>query len=263
MATISPRSTAAAMRAAAAGMSARTPGSGISERTVGSRKANASSTSTPRPASTRASNSGNAWRCTIASERAAARSARRSRQRRPVAERSTPRNGRGDNFAGDRAARVIGYDSRLIWWTIVRVGVRKGNRISCTPWHRSSRIPVAKAVSKSIDRPPGGVQGWKPHQPFAARHCVREGLPGVLGRRTRLLLVEYARERKRRVTADMPHRRNRVAALIEPILILERLRIADEIGRLARLGSQISKSPGIEAAQTIGRLPLNEAQRLD
>ena len=54
-----------------------------------------SSTSTPRPARMRASSSGTfSWRCAIASARAAPRSSSRSRQARPHADCSTPRNRR-------------------------------------------------------------------------------------------------------------------------------------------------------------------------
>src|SRR5215203_6460469 len=79
------------MRAAAAAMSMRLSGSGISRLTVGSRKLSTSSTSTPRPARMRASSSGVPCRWTITSARAEARSSRRSRQARPHTERSTPR----------------------------------------------------------------------------------------------------------------------------------------------------------------------------
>src|SRR5262245_14213436 len=76
-------------------MSASVFGSGISARTVGSRKLATSATSTPRPARMRASNSGtSSWRWAIASARACPRSSRRSRQARPQTERSTPRKSR-------------------------------------------------------------------------------------------------------------------------------------------------------------------------
>ena len=70
--SVSRRSIASAMRAAAFGMSVSVSGSGISRRTVGSRNSSTASTSTSRPASTRASSSDTPWRCAIASARALA-----------------------------------------------------------------------------------------------------------------------------------------------------------------------------------------------
>src|ERR1700704_666562 len=95
MAMVSLRMTPSASRSAAARMSASESGSGISARTVGSRKLATASTSIPRPARMRARSSGtSSWRCVIASARAAPRSSSRSRHARPQAERSTPRNTR-------------------------------------------------------------------------------------------------------------------------------------------------------------------------
>src|SRR5450759_5954530 len=98
MATLSSRSIACVMRAEAPSISVRICGSGISRLMVGSRNASASSASTPRPASTRASNSGIPWRCAIVSARAAPRSSRRSRQPRPGADRATPKKKRSEVF---------------------------------------------------------------------------------------------------------------------------------------------------------------------
>src|SRR5215470_2820345 len=95
MAMVSPRMIPSARRVAATAMSESVCGSGIKARTVGSRKLATSSTSTPRPARMRASNSGtSSWRCAIASARDCPRSSSRSRQVRSQAERSTPRKRR-------------------------------------------------------------------------------------------------------------------------------------------------------------------------
>src|SRR5499427_5450160 len=121
MLIVSPRVMASASRVAAPRMPASVCGSGISARTVGSRKLATSSTSTPRPARMRASNSGTSWwRCAIASARAASRSSSRSRQARPQAERSTPRKRRRVGPVGAvRAIVISGPESRqksLRYW---------------------------------------------------------------------------------------------------------------------------------------------------
>src|SRR5262245_57895815 len=108
MPIVSPRVMASARRVAAPRMPASVCGSGISARTVGSRKLATSSTSTPRPARMRASSSGtSSWRCAIASARAALRSSSRSRQTRPHAECSTPRKRRRLATIGAVSATVI------------------------------------------------------------------------------------------------------------------------------------------------------------
>src|SRR4030088_1435520 len=92
---VSLRMTPSASRTAAARMSASESGSGISPRTVGSRKLATASTSIPRPARMRARSSGtSSWRCVIASARAAPASPSGSRHGRPQTERSTPRKTR-------------------------------------------------------------------------------------------------------------------------------------------------------------------------
>src|ERR1700716_2399640 len=61
-----------------------------------------------RPATMRASSSGNAWRWTIDNERKVARSSSRSRHTRPVADCSTPRKTRRVGLASmndDRSSR--------------------------------------------------------------------------------------------------------------------------------------------------------------
>src|SRR5438445_5200626 len=70
-------------------MSLRCSGSGRNLRKVGSRKSGTPSRSTSRAASSRQIASGKPWRWAIAS--AMRSSAKRSAQRRPVSERSTPR----------------------------------------------------------------------------------------------------------------------------------------------------------------------------
>src|ERR1700728_475494 len=94
MATLSPRVTASAMRSAASFMAVSTCGSGMACLMVGSRKAATASASILRPARMRAKSSGSSCRCAISSARTAPRSSSRSRQARPVAEFSTPRNKR-------------------------------------------------------------------------------------------------------------------------------------------------------------------------
>jgi hypothetical protein len=78
---------------------------------VGSRKPWTSSTSTFRPAKTRASNSSRPWRCAIVSARADPRSSRRSRHARPVKDCSTPRKQRspGVNCVAGSAIAVSHY----------------------------------------------------------------------------------------------------------------------------------------------------------
>src|SRR6202022_2939614 len=74
---------------------------------VGSRKSSTASISTSRPASTRASISGNWWRCAIASARAAPRASSRSRHSFPVAECDTPRNASGISTGNADAGSVM------------------------------------------------------------------------------------------------------------------------------------------------------------
>src|SRR5262249_15057934 len=77
------------------------------------RKLVTSSTSIPRPARMRANSSGKSWRCAMASARACPRSSRRSRQARPHAERSTPRNRRRAGPGGMVNATVmVGRESK-------------------------------------------------------------------------------------------------------------------------------------------------------
>ena len=99
-----------ASRTAAVRMSASESGSGISARTVGSRKLVTASTSIPRPARMRARSSGtSSWRCVIASARAAPRSSSRSRHARPHTDRSTPRKARRVGAVAAVRAIVILY----------------------------------------------------------------------------------------------------------------------------------------------------------
>src|SRR6185437_360844 len=130
IATFSPRVTASAMRVAATSMSVKVCGSGIRRRMLGSRKASASSGSTPRPAMTRASNSGRPRRCAIVSARAWPRASRRSRQIRPVADFSTPRNA-STSILGSGSA-VMTYPTRAMWSAnqrLARVASARGGRL--------------------------------------------------------------------------------------------------------------------------------------
>src|SRR5437667_292335 len=86
---------ASATRAAACGISVSVSGSGIRRRTDGSKNSMTASGSTPRPASTRASNSGTLYRCAIEVARISPRASSRAGHTGPVAERSRPRNAPG------------------------------------------------------------------------------------------------------------------------------------------------------------------------
>src|SRR5208282_6466208 len=69
---------------------------------------------------TRASSSGTPWRCTIASARALPRSSSRSRQARPVAERSTPRKWRFNGAMAMLAACNVSPRRAAARWVAIR-----------------------------------------------------------------------------------------------------------------------------------------------
>src|SRR5882757_8855221 len=141
---VSPFKTASARRDAAADMSASVFGSGIKARTVGSRKRATSSTSTPRPARIRARSSGTSWRWVMASARACPRSSSRSRQTRPQAERSTPRNRRRVGLVGSVRAIVI--------FGAARIKIKRAYDISARPSPRSRRGHRPARRSDAIGR---------------------------------------------------------------------------------------------------------------
>ena len=144
MAILSLCSIACAMRAEAAAISVSVCGSGISRLMVGSRKASASSASTPRPASTRASNSGMPWRCAMVSARACrARRAGRARRGRSSARR------RGT--AAAPAARCQLWPARLCSTATTRL-IPPGYSMSGTNYH-AIRPPAHEC---------GVIQGWSP-----------------------------------------------------------------------------------------------------